>query len=98
MLTAQLQQAADLMCKKFDILYKKAIKNNRIFNLNCYKHPSHTMISLTEVPRSEWEQYVVLLTSNSLVRTIFARVAWWEVKSVMRILPESYGLVKTHGF
>ena len=44
---------------------------------------SHSEVSkeILEIPRTEWERYIVLPTPSPLPRTTSARVAWWEVKA-----------------
>ena len=36
---------------------------------------------IPEIPRTEWERYIVLPAPSPLPETTSARVAWWEVKA-----------------
>ena len=89
---AQLQEASQVMCNKIDNLYKKTIKSQAkaqkaidCFNPDALQTPamlSHSEVSqeIPEIPRTEWERYIVLPAPSPLPETTSARVAWWEVK------------------
>ena len=90
---AQLQEASQMMCNKVDNLYKKTIKSQAktqkaidCFNPDALQTPamlSHSEVSkeIPEIPRTEWERYIVLPAPSPLPETTSARVAWWEVKA-----------------
>ena len=82
-----------MMCNKVDNLYKKTIKSQAktqkaidCFNPDALQTPamlSHSEVSkeIPQIPRTEWERYIVLPAPSPLPETISARVAWWEVKA-----------------
>ena len=90
---AQLQEASQMMCNTVDNLYKKTIKSQAktqkaidCFNPDALQTPamlSHSEVSkeIPEIPRTEWERYIVLPAPSPLPETTSARVAWWEVKA-----------------